>query len=97
MKAGSEYCVQARISGRVQGVWYRAWTEKQAIARHLRGWVRNLSDGSVEAVFAGERAQVEAMLDACRQGPTEARVLNIEIQVIEYLQSGFKVLPTNYS
>ena len=95
MNAFSEYCVKARILGRVQGVWYRAWTEKQATARHLRGWVRNRSDGSVEAVFAGERAQVEAMIDACRQGPAEARVLDIEFRVIEYSHSGFKVLPTN--
>ena len=95
MNPSSDYCIQARISGRVQGVWYRAWTQKEATARHLRGWVRNRNDGSVEVVFAGERAQVERMIDACRQGPTAAQVLNIDFQVIEYLDSGFKVLQTS--
>ncbi|MEC7397668.1 MAG: acylphosphatase [Pseudomonadota bacterium] len=95
MSSSGEYGVQARIFGRVQGVWYRAWTEKEASRRGLRGWVRNRTGGSVEAVFAGERTQVEAMLEACRIGPPAARVTDIDIQAIEeYDEGGFQVLPT---
>lgn len=60
--------------GRVQGVGYRAFVEHEAHQRGLHGWVRNRRDGSVEAVFAGPRAEVEAMLEACRRGPFSARV-----------------------
>ena len=62
------------ISGRVQGVGYRAWVEDEAIARDLEGWVRNRRDGSVEAVFAGPAGAVTAMIAACRRGPSSARV-----------------------
>ena len=95
MSSSGEYGVQALRFGRVQGVWYRAWTEKEASRRGLRGWVRNRTDGSVEAVFAGERTQVEAMLGACRIGPPAARVTDIDIQAIEeYAEGSFQVLPT---
>ena len=57
------------IRGRVQGVGYRAWTERTACERGLGGWVRNRRDGAVEAVFMGETAAVDAMLAACRAGP----------------------------
>ena len=94
MSSSGEYGVQARIFGRVQGVRYRAWTEKEASRRGLRGWVRNRTDGSVEAVFAGERMQVEAMLEACRIGPPAARVTDIDIQALEeYVEGSFQVLP----
>ena len=66
--------VLVRIEGRVQGVWYRGWAVQEATRRGLRGWVRNRSDGSVEALFSGPVDTVEAMLDACRQGPPSARV-----------------------
>ena len=62
------------VRGRVQGVGYRAFVEYEAMQRGLRGWVRNRRDGSVEAVFAGPRAVVEAMIEACRRGPMSARV-----------------------
>jgi len=62
------------IRGRVQGVGYRAWTERQALARGLEGWVRNRRDGSVEAAFSGPDEIVDAMLEACRRGPPSARV-----------------------
>lgn len=62
------------INGRVQGVGYRAWTASEAERRGLRGWVRNRRDGSVEAVFAGSREAVDAMIAACRIGPPSARV-----------------------
>jgi acylphosphatase len=63
----------------VQGVWFRAWTEGEALDRGLDGWVRNRRDGSVEAVFAGPAAQVDTMLEACRQGPPLAVVRDIAV------------------
>ncbi|MGV1013874.1 MAG: acylphosphatase, partial [Methyloceanibacter sp.] len=66
--------VTVRIEGRVQGVFYRAWTEDTARTLGLDGWVRNRRDGSVEAVFSGPAAQVEAMLRRCAQGPRDAEV-----------------------
>ncbi|MGB3865552.1 MAG: acylphosphatase [Xanthobacteraceae bacterium] len=62
------------IRGRVQGVGYRAWVADEARERSLTGWVRNRRDGTVEAVFSGPEDAVAAMLAACRQGPSMARV-----------------------
>lgn len=73
-----ETAVRVVVRGRVQGVWYRGWTVDEATRRGLRGWVRNRRDGTVEAVFAGPRAKVEAMIDACRDGPPAARVDAVE-------------------
>jgi acylphosphatase len=70
--------IRVRIYGRVQGVWFRAWTVREAADRGLSGWVRNRADGSVEAVFAGPAADVQAMIAACRHGPPAARVDRIE-------------------
>jgi acylphosphatase len=66
------------MCGRVQGVGYRAFVEEEAHQRGLRGWVRNRRDGSVEAVFAGPRAVVESMVEACRRGPMSARVSGLD-------------------
>ena len=68
---------RVRVTGRVQGVWFRGWTVEQAHRRNLDGWVRNRTDGSVEAVFAGPPHAVDAMVDACRSGPPMARVDSI--------------------
>jgi acylphosphatase len=68
------------VTGRVQGVWYRGWTVAEATARGLDGWVRNRRDGSVEAVFSGPPAAVEAMIAACRRGPPSARVSDVEVE-----------------
>ena len=62
------------ISGRVQGVWYRAWTVENARALGLRGWVRNRADGSVEALVIGDPAAIEEMARRCHAGPPKARV-----------------------
>jgi acylphosphatase len=71
--------VRVRISGDVQGVGFRAWTERRAVALGLSGWVSNQDDGDVEAVFSGPPEIVEAMLAACREGPRHARVTNVEV------------------
>jgi acylphosphatase len=65
---------QVTIRGRVQGVGYRAWVEHRARAHDLEGWVRNLRDGSVEALFSGPAEIVSAMVERCRRGPSSARV-----------------------
>jgi acylphosphatase len=78
-KAGEIRTVTVRIEGRVQGVYYRAWTYDTAQALGLDGWVRNASDGSVEAVFSGPPAQVEEMLARCADGPPDAKVTAVTI------------------
>lgn len=71
--------IRCMVRGRVQGVGYRAWAERQAIARGLAGWVRNKQDGSVEAVFAGDPDNVAAMAESLMRGPPAAQVSGIEI------------------
>ncbi len=71
--------VRAILRGRVQGVGFRHWTCGQARALDLDGWVRNRRDGSVEAVFAGPEAGVDAMLARLREGPAAASVTGVEI------------------
>jgi acylphosphatase len=66
------------ISGRVQGVWYRASTRARARELELTGWVRNLAGGRVEALAEGPRSQLDALLAWCHDGPMLARVDDIE-------------------
>ena len=92
---GSNVSVRVRIYGRVQGVWFRAWTKRGAEALGLNGWVRNRSDGSVEAVLAGEAAAVRAMIEQCRVGPPAARVERIEeAPETRWPPPGFEQRPT---
>ncbi len=69
--------VHVLVSGEVQGVGYRFSTQRQATAWGLRGWVRNLPDGNVEAVFQGPEASVDAMVAWCKQGPLRASVVEV--------------------
>jgi len=80
MTQDREMIVRARVGGRVQGVGYRAWTQREAAARGLRGWVRNRSDGSVEAVFAGDPDAVAAMVEGLPRGPHGAAPAGIELR-----------------
>jgi len=88
--------VRVRIEGRVQGVGFRDWVEREARRRGLSGWVRNRSDGTVEAVFSGDDGAVDDMLDACRGVPQPARVDTIEAQptAADDAGSDFRTLPT---
>ncbi len=70
--------VLLRIHGKVQGVWYRAWTRETGNSLGLDGWVRNRRDGTVEALVIGAPDQVAAMIEACREGPPLAQVTEIE-------------------
>jgi len=75
--------VQVIVSGRVQGVWFRAWTTEQATALGLRGWVRNRGDGTVEAVLSGPADDIDRMVVLLRQGPPLAHVSGLAITVCE--------------
>ena len=86
---------QLRITGRVQGVGYRAWAIQIAGRLGLRGWVRNRVDGSVEALLIGEDKAVSRMIEACREGPLGARVSDIAIRNADEDGSvGFTPKPT---
>jgi acylphosphatase len=65
---------QVVVRGRVQGVYFRAFVERESLKAGIEGWVRNRSDGSVEALFAGPADKVQAIIEACRRGPSAARV-----------------------
>ncbi|MBV8848305.1 MAG: acylphosphatase [Methylobacteriaceae bacterium] len=69
--------LRLRITGRVQGVSFRGFVANEAGRRGLKGWVRNRSDGSVEAVIAGDDTVVAEMIEMCRRGPAGARVDNV--------------------
>ncbi len=81
-----------RITGKVQGVWYRESTRKEAERHGLDGWVRNREDGSVEAFFDGPDEAVDRMLDWCHEGPPGAEVSAIEhLEDVEEHVRGFEV------
>ncbi|MFA7430855.1 MAG: acylphosphatase [Rhodospirillaceae bacterium] len=91
----SVHTTLVRITGRVQGVWYRAWTAEQAQARGLSGWVRNRADGSVEALFHGPAATVADMIAACHEGPPAAQVVDVTAESVnEAPPQGFQKRPT---
>jgi acylphosphatase len=85
--------VRVSISGRVQGVWFRGWVSEQANRLSISGWVRNLSDGRVEAVFHGDALNVDEMVSLCWDGPRWAKVENV-ISAAEdvYDEIGFHVV-----
>ncbi len=68
------------FSGRVQGVFFRAFTKENAEKLNIKGWVRNLTDGRVEAVFEGSRDNVEKLISLCRYEHPHARVDSVEIE-----------------
>ena len=68
------------ISGEVQGVFFRSSIRSQATLRQLKGWVKNLMDGSVEAVFEGGKEKVEDVLVFCKEGPPGSRIDNLEVK-----------------
>ncbi len=74
MNGAAHMIVHVVVHGRVQGVGYRAFVEREAGRRRLEGWVRNCSDGTVEALFKGEAESIDDMIAACRRGPSGSRV-----------------------
>jgi acylphosphatase len=87
--------VRARITGRVQGVGFRAWMEQTAERLGVRGWVRNRRDGSVEAVIAGDTSKVDEMLTMCWHGPPAAKVDGVSVDDAQApAGTGFEARPT---
>lgn len=90
--------LHVRISGRVQGVGYRAALQSAAQANGISGWVRNRRDGSVEAILQGGPASIESVLAWARRGPPSARVSDLKTAPaqgeFDRPYSGFEQLPT---
>lgn len=76
--------VHVTITGRVQGVAFRAKTRSEAIRNNVSGWVRNLPDGRVEAVFEGKNEDVDRVVAWCRTGPSLAEVTHVEMREEAY-------------
>jgi acylphosphatase len=97
MAEAAKRTVSVKIEGRVQGVYFRAWTDETARGFGLSGTVRNANDGSVEAVFSGPAEKVEEMLKLCAKGPPDARVSKVTvIKEGGSVGPGFRVIGTNW-
>ena len=77
----SQVALRVRVTGRVQGVFFRAWTQEKAAALGVRGWVRNAADGSVEAHLEGDKSAVRELIELLNDGPPSAQVSKVEVQV----------------
>lgn len=81
-----------RVTGRVQGVFFRSWTQKQARSLGVTGWIRNCPDGRVEAHVEGDEAAVEQVIDHLREGPPSADVEDVRLWDVEPCDfEGFEV------
>ena len=78
MQQPEQICIHAYVTGKVQQVYFRAFTEEQACAAGVSGWVRNLEDGRVEVLLEGGPQAVETVLRALYTGPQNAEVLDLE-------------------
>lgn len=93
-EAGSR-TIHLQVTGRVQGVCFRAWTAEMAAALKLDGWVRNCRGGTVEMLISGRPEAVAHMVELCREGPPGAQVAGVEIvQEGGAAPAGFAILPT---
>jgi acylphosphatase len=75
-----KFRLHVTVRGRVQGVAFRYYTRRRALELGVYGWVRNMPDGSVEALLEGEQSAVQAIVEWCRTGPPAARVERIDIR-----------------
>ena len=84
------------VEGRVQGVFFRDTARQLALSLGVTGWIRNLRDGRVEAVFEGDEEAVEKMVQFVHRGPPGARVTHVDVEYEEYTGSfdTFSILPT---
>ena len=82
------------VTGRVQGVFFRAWTRKQAAELDLAGWVRNCPDGRVDAHIEGDETSVDQMIERLRRGPPEAQVEDVHVWNVDVFDfDDFEVRP----
>jgi acylphosphatase len=72
------------VTGRVQGVYFRGNTKREARKLNVNGWVRNLPEGKVEAIFEGEKEYVEKLIGIVREGPSHAKVTNLDVEWMDY-------------
>ena len=79
----SQVALHVRVTGLVQGVFFRAWTAEQARKLGVTGWVRNAPDGSVEAHLQGEKWPVQQLIDLLHRGPPSARVEQVMVEEAE--------------
>lgn len=86
---------RCHVSGRVQGVFYRASTRQRALELGLTGYARNLSDGRVEVLAVGDAAAVQTLLDWLSIGPPAARVAHVEVETLQ--PEDLEQLPTDFS
>lgn len=77
-------CVRCLVSGRVQGVFFRASTRRKAEELHINGWVRNLGDGRVEVFACGDESSVKSLQDWLWTGPPHAEVLEVKTEELEF-------------
>ena len=73
------------VEGRVQGVFFRYHTQEAALRFEVKGWVRNRRDGTVEALFEGDKEKVDPMIQWCHRGPSEARVTKVHLNWEDYI------------
>lgn len=77
-------CIHCYVSGRVQGVWYRASTQEQAKLLGLTGWARNLPDGRVEVIACGEKEKVMQLYEWLKTGPELAKVTDVSYEEVPW-------------
>ena len=75
------------VSGRVQGVFFRSSTQRKALRLGIAGWVRNLKDGRVEALFEGDSNKVDEIIKFCQKGPPSANVKRVEVFWEDYISN----------
>lgn len=80
----NKICIHCYVSGKVQGVWFRAHTQKQAQQLNLTGWARNLLDGRVEVLACGEKKDVEKLVEWLKQGPELAKVSDLSYEELPW-------------
>jgi len=90
-----EKSVKVRVFGFVQGIGYRSWTKRKAEELGLKGWVKNLQDGSVEAHLEGEEKVLNQMIELMKKGPRFARVEKIEVKTEDQIK-GYENFQISY-
>jgi acylphosphatase len=96
----AEQIILVRVQGHVQGVGFRAFVQREAERLGVRGWVRNRLNGDVEALFGGSTEAIDALCEACRRGPSHARIMAVDLEAADPAlektlpASGFEILPT---